>query len=57
MDDKIVISKMQQAIWFLKKAEALIDEIDGMGDYVDHIDHAIEDLEQEIEELSSIQEA
>ena len=53
-ETRTIFFNMQQAILSLKKAEALLDDIDGMGDYVDHIDRAIEDLEQELAELLSL---
>lgn len=53
-DTKNILSKMQQAIWALEKAQVLLDEIDGMGDYVDHVNQAIEDIEQEMDELASV---
>jgi hypothetical protein len=53
-ENYVVRSKLQQAIWKLMEAHVLIDEIDGMGDHVNRLNQAIEDLEQELEELTSI---
>lgn len=52
---KNTISKMQQAIWKLSEAKVLLDAIDGMDDYTDHINQSMEDLVQELDELSSLE--
>ena len=49
---KNTISKMQLAIWKLSEAKVLLDAIDGMDDYTDRINQSMEDLVQELDELS-----
>jgi hypothetical protein len=56
-ETKDTISKIQQAIWKLRDARALLDAVDGMADYTSHIDQAIADLDQELDEIWSLERA
>ena len=53
-DTKVLISKIQQAIWKLKQAKTLLLEIDGMDFHCDSLTQQIDFLEKEMDELYSI---
>jgi hypothetical protein len=54
-DTKVLISKIQQAIWKLKQAKTLLLEIDGMDFHTDSLTQQIDFLEQEMTELYSLE--
>jgi len=56
-DTKATISQIQQTIWKLKEAFSLLNGIDGMDEYANRIDRTIANLEQELEEIWSLERA
>ena len=52
-DTKVLISKIQQAIWKLEQAKLLLNDIDGMDLHTDSLTQQIDWLQQEMDELQS----
>lgn len=53
-ETKDLVSKIQQSIWKLEQSRELLAQVPGMGDYESQLEQAIIDLEQEMDELWSL---
>lgn len=54
-ETKDIVAKIQQASRKLRDAYFILNGVDGMADYTDHIERAIQDLDQELEEICSLE--
>ena len=52
---KKTASNIQQSIWKLEQAIALLKTVDGFEDYIKNIELAVSDLNAELEEFVSVE--